>query len=161
MRDQCQRTAKQLVWVGDLSTVYRRIVCLCLQRLFAALSTAIFSSSFYHTDDDCRRAGAGAFCYRCEPDAGAASLDSPRLGGSVLHWHFWSWGWIFPVGSGLLERTTPSRVAIFLSLNPLTAMLLGAALLNEPITPGFVIGLLAVLIGIVMTARPNRADRQS
>ena len=58
-------------------------------------------------------------------------------------------------GSGPWLIPAPPRVAIFLTLNPLTATLLGGAFLDEPITPRFVIGLLAVLAGIVAVHYPE------
>ena len=57
-----------------------------------------------------------------------------------------------------LQNTTPTRVAIFLSLNPLTATFLGWALLDEPITSRFLMGLVAVLVGIIITNRPDGAE---
>ena len=64
--------------------------------------------------------------------------------------------WVFA-----LKNTTPTRVAIFLSLNPLAATLLGWALLAEPLTPRFVIGLIAVLAGIMITNRPDGAELEA
>jgi drug/metabolite transporter (DMT)-like permease len=57
-----------------------------------------------------------------------------------------------------LRTTTPTRVAIFLSLNPLTATFLGWALLDEPITSRFLMGLVAVLVGIIITNRPDAGE---
>lgn len=59
--------------------------------------------------------------------------------GSALAFYLWHWA---------LERTTPSRVAVFGSLNPLAAMLLGLFILSEPITPPFLVGLIFVIGGI-------------
>lgn len=42
------------------------------------------------------------------------------------------------------------RVAVFLSLNPLTATLLGVALLGEPIGSAFIAGGAIVIAGIVV-----------
>jgi drug/metabolite transporter (DMT)-like permease len=47
-----------------------------------------------------------------------------------------------------LERTTPTRVAITITLNPLAAGVFGVFALNEPITLNLVAGLLLVLAGI-------------
>lgn len=47
-----------------------------------------------------------------------------------------------------LQRTTPTRVAITMTANPMAAALLATVLLNEPITISFLIGLVAVLAGI-------------
>ena len=52
-----------------------------------------------------------------------------------------------------LANTTPTRVTIFLSLSPLTAALLGAAFLGEPLTPIFAAGLAAVAAGLWIGTR--------
>ena len=75
----------------------------------------------------------------------SAVLYIGTLGGGIGY-ALWVWA---------LERTSPTRVAVCLTLNPLTATLLGAVLLHEPVTLRFVVGLLAVLIGIVVTNIPE------
>lgn len=72
----------------------------------------------------------------------AALLFLGTLGGAFS---FGLWNWA-------LERSTPSRVAVFITLNPITAVLLGALLLHEAITTRFVIGLAAVLGGILLAS---------
>lgn len=47
-----------------------------------------------------------------------------------------------------LERTTPTRVASTLTLNPVTASALAAVLLGEPVGLNIVVGIAAVLAGI-------------
>jgi len=47
-----------------------------------------------------------------------------------------------------LERTTPTRVASTMTVNPVAAALLASALVGEPITPNLIIGLVAVFAGI-------------
>lgn len=47
-----------------------------------------------------------------------------------------------------LERTTPTRVASTMTVNPVAAALLAGALVGEPITPNLIIGLVAVFAGI-------------
>ena len=64
--------------------------------------------------------------------------------GGALGFALWIWA---------LERSTPSRVAVFLALNPVTATLLGALLMHEPVTLSFVAGLSCVLGGIVLANR--------
>lgn len=59
--------------------------------------------------------------------------------GAAVGYSLWVWA---------LERTTPTRVSLFLALNPLTATLLGAAFLEEPLTGRFLAGFLAVLLGL-------------
>jgi drug/metabolite transporter (DMT)-like permease len=47
-----------------------------------------------------------------------------------------------------LERTTPTRVANTMTVNPIAAGLLATQLVGEPITLNLVIGLVAVFVGI-------------
>jgi drug/metabolite transporter (DMT)-like permease len=61
--------------------------------------------------------------------------------GAAAAYSLWVWA---------LERTTPTRVAIFLTLNPLTATLLGGTFLDEPITSRFLLGLAVVLAGVAI-----------
>jgi drug/metabolite transporter (DMT)-like permease len=56
--------------------------------------------------------------------------------------------WLWSVG---LEHTTPTRVAVTVTLNPVSAMALGAVMLGEPVTLPLVGGLAAVIGGIVLT----------
>lgn len=53
-----------------------------------------------------------------------------------------------------LERTTPTQVAISVTINPITASLIGAVLLHEPLRWSLAAGLLTVLAGIwIATSR--------
>jgi drug/metabolite transporter (DMT)-like permease len=61
--------------------------------------------------------------------------------GGAFGFALWIWA---------LQRSTPSSVAVFIGLNPVTATLLGALLLDEPITLLFVIGMACVLAGIIL-----------
>ena len=61
--------------------------------------------------------------------------------GGAVGFALWIWA---------LERSTPSRVAVFITLNPITAILLGALVLHEPITTPFLVGLVLVLSGIIV-----------
>jgi drug/metabolite transporter (DMT)-like permease len=59
--------------------------------------------------------------------------------GSALTFFLWSFA---------LERTTPTRVAISVTVNPITASLMGAALLHEPLSWNLMTGIVMVFIGI-------------
>ncbi|MBC8088247.1 MAG: EamA family transporter [Phycisphaerae bacterium] len=61
--------------------------------------------------------------------------------GGAFGFALWSWA---------LQRSTPSRVAVFIAINPLTAITLGVLLLDEPVTLQFLIGFVAVAAGIVL-----------
>jgi drug/metabolite transporter (DMT)-like permease len=59
-----------------------------------------------------------------------------------------------------LERTTPTRVASTLTLNPVTASVLAAFILGEPIGLNLVAGIVAVLAGIwIASTEPARRMR--
>ena len=54
-----------------------------------------------------------------------------------------------------LQRTTPTRVAISIAVNPLAAALVGALLVGEVIRWNLSIGIVAVAAGIWIAARPD------
>ena len=56
-----------------------------------------------------------------------------------------------------LSKLTPTQVAVYINLNPLTAMVLGAALLNEQVTGSLVAGFAVVLTGVVLVNWPTQA----
>src|SRR5258706_3104252 len=60
------------------------------------------------------------------------------VGGAVT---FFLWIWA-------LEHTTPSRVAITVTMNPVAAVILGALVLSEPVTWRLLAGLAAIIAGI-------------
>lgn len=47
-----------------------------------------------------------------------------------------------------LQRTSPTRVANTMTVNPIAASLLATQLVDEPITPNLIVGLIAVFAGI-------------
>ena len=59
-----------------------------------------------------------------------------------------------------LERTTPTRVAATLTLNPITASILAVFLLGEPIGANLVAGIAAVLAGIWIASTETRRQPQ-
>jgi drug/metabolite transporter (DMT)-like permease len=61
----------------------------------------------------------------------------------------------FLLWSYALERTTPTRVAITVTVNPIAAGIFGMYALKEPLTMNLVFGLALVAAGIV-TATSNR-----
>lgn len=87
--------------------------------------------------------GFAAHTRTITPSGWAAVLFLGTLGGAV---GFGLWGLA-------LRRSTPSRVAVFLALNPITAIALGVVLLGEPVTGRLVVALLAVLAGIQLATR--------
>ncbi len=59
--------------------------------------------------------------------------------GSALTFYLWAFA---------LARTTPTRVAISVSVNPVAASLVGAILLDEPLSWNLVAGIVTVFAGI-------------
>ena len=61
--------------------------------------------------------------------------------------------WVFA-----LERTTPTRVASTITINPVTASILATILIGEPIGLNLVVGVAAVFAGIWIASTNPRAD---
>ena len=60
---------------------------------------------------------------------------------------YWLWLWA-------LGRTSPTRVTSWIALSPITASVLGAVLLAEPLGTTFLAGLACVAVGIWLAHRP-------
>jgi drug/metabolite transporter (DMT)-like permease len=58
-----------------------------------------------------------------------------------------------------LQRASPTRVANTMTVNPIAAALLATELVDEPITPNLVAGLVAVFFGIWVATTEPRATR--
>ena len=58
---------------------------------------------------------------------------------SGIFFYLWLWA---------LERTTATKVTVFLALSPITAAALGALLLREPVTLPLMLGLACVVVGL-------------
>jgi drug/metabolite transporter (DMT)-like permease len=67
--------------------------------------------------------------------------------GSALTFYLWAFA---------LERTTPTRVAISVTVNPITASLVGAVLLDEPLRWNLVGGIVTVFAGIWIATTTGR-----
>jgi drug/metabolite transporter (DMT)-like permease len=65
---------------------------------------------------------------------------------SGIGYFLWLWA---------LANASPTRVTIFMSLSPLTAGLVGALLLGEPLSWYFATGLAAVIAGLWLGTRPE------
>lgn len=87
--------------------------------------------------------------------APVASFGAPQWGaafylgafGAALTFYLWAFA---------LERTTPTRVAISVTVNPITASIVGAGLLGEPIGWNLVLGIATVFAGIWVATTPGR-----
>src|SRR5579871_4413601 len=67
--------------------------------------------------------------------------------GAALTFYLWAFA---------LERTTPTRVAISVTVNPITASIVGALLLHEPLSWNLVAGIVTVFVGIAIATTPGR-----
>lgn len=68
--------------------------------------------------------------------------------GAALTFYLWAFA---------LERTTPTRVAISVTVNPIAASLVGAVLLGEPLSWNLMAGIVTVFAGIwIATTQPQR-----
>jgi drug/metabolite transporter (DMT)-like permease len=93
--------------------------------------------------------GLGTHTRTISPSGWLAVLFLGTLGGAV-GFGLWSYA---------LRRSTPSRVAVFLALNPISAIALGVFLLGEPITMRLILALVAVLAGINLAVRTPSTPR--
>ncbi len=97
--------------------------------------------------------------------AGALAIAASLTGsaGAILAFNSGAWvaALFLAAGGGALAfvlwvmalaRTSPTRVAVTMTVNPVAAALLARALLEEPITLSFLFGLLTVLVGISIAA---------
>ncbi|EJN05552.1 DMT family transporter [Phyllobacterium sp. YR531] len=64
--------------------------------------------------------------------------------GSALTFYLWAFA---------LERTTPTRVAVSIAVNPISASLVGATVLHEPLGWNLALGTIAVVAGIWIATR--------
>lgn len=67
--------------------------------------------------------------------------------GSALTFYLWAFA---------LERTTPTRVAISVTVNPVAASLVGATLLGESLRWNLLAGIVTVFIGIWIATTQSR-----
>jgi drug/metabolite transporter (DMT)-like permease len=66
---------------------------------------------------------------------------------SGVGYYLWLWA---------LKSSTPTRVTVFLALGPVTAALLGVAILDEPLSLRLALGVGCVTLGLWLAHRPER-----
>jgi len=147
-------------WRGDLLMVGAAL-CMALYSIWSKPFIARSGPISFTT----MAMGVGAAClilmsYWNGSFAAVAAFGMPQwlaatyLGafGSALTFYLWAFA---------LARTTPTRVAISVSVNPVAASLVGAALLHEPLGWNLVAGIVTVFAGIwIATTTGAGADRQ-
>ncbi len=89
---------------------------------------------------------AGEGFFRAPPSFTAAGWTAVAFIGLASSLGYYAWLYA-------LKHATPTRVALFLALGPVVAAGLGAALLGETLTPLFLLGLAAVVCGLVVAHR--------
>jgi drug/metabolite transporter (DMT)-like permease len=80
--------------------------------------------------------------------AGWVALLWLVVAGGFIGVFLWVWA---------LEHTSPSRIAMTVTLNPIAAAALGALLLDEPVTSRLGVGLAAIILGLALANWPVRA----
>ena len=86
---------------------------------------------------------AGEGFYAATPQFSAGGWAAVIFIGVSSGVFFYLWLWA-------LERTTATKVTVFLALSPITAAGLGALLLDEPLTLLLLIGLVCVVLGLCL-----------
>jgi drug/metabolite transporter (DMT)-like permease len=62
----------------------------------------------------------------------------------------------FAMWTAALARLSPTRVAVYINLNPVVAAILGVVLLSEPASPVFLLSFVAVIGGVILVNWPAR-----
>jgi len=91
--------------------------------------------------------GPGGFSLPEFSDAGWLAIIFLGTFGGAIQFSLFTWA---------LRWLQPTRTVIYLTLNPISAVLLGVLLLSESLTPDLVIGLTLVLAGIFVSGLPER-----
>jgi drug/metabolite transporter (DMT)-like permease len=145
-------------WRGDLLMVAGAF-CMALYNVWSRRFNARSSPLAFLTAG----MGAGAACLAILALAGGgfvpASFAAPQWAavvfvgvfGAALNFYLWVWA---------LERTTPTRVATTITVNPVSASLFAALILGEPIGLNLVLGIAAVLCGIWIAATDHKKREQ-
>lgn len=71
--------------------------------------------------------------------------------GGALGYFFWTFA---------LTRLTPTQVAVYVNVNPMVAIILGAVLLAEKLTGVFVVGFVTVVVGVLFVNWPKRLESE-
>jgi drug/metabolite transporter (DMT)-like permease len=145
-------------WRGDLLMVAAAL-CMALYSIWSKPFIARSGPISFTTV----AMGVGVLClvlisYWRGSFAPVAAFEAPQwlaavyLGafGSALTFYLWAFA---------LERTTPTRVAISVTVNPITASLVGATLLDEPLHWNLVAGILTVFAGIWIATTAGRRSK--
>lgn len=110
---------------------------------FAMLASVVFLAVIASGEDwPARLRGLGAAAWEAVAFVGLSS----GIG------YFW---WLYA-----LKHESPTRVTVFLALNPVTAAVLGWAVLGEPLPPQLLAALVLIALGLGLATRPAPAKGQ-
>ena len=59
-----------------------------------------------------------------------------------------------------LTHLTPTQVAVYVNVNPMVAIILGAVLLEEEITGALIVGFVAVVVGVLFVNWPRKIESE-
>ena len=59
-----------------------------------------------------------------------------------------------------LSRLTPTQVAVYVNVNPMVAIILGAVLLTEKLTVVFAVGFVSVIVGVLFVNWPRKIESE-
>nr|WP_256354354.1 DMT family transporter [Variovorax sp. dw_308] len=143
-------------WRGDLLMVAAAL-CMALYSVSArplmARSGPVAFTAF--------AMGVGALCLSAISAWRGGFASVAKLGAAqrwaLLYLGVFGGAVVFILWAYALERTTPTRVAVSITVNPIMAALVGAWLLREPIGWNLVAGLFAVFLGIWIATTRGRA----
>jgi drug/metabolite transporter (DMT)-like permease len=153
LADKLQAGASDAAWLGALAVIGAAAcgaVCSVLYRPYLTRYPTLHVSAF------AMLASVGFLAVMAATEGFFSSW--PRISTS---------GWVAVVFIGLssgvgytlwlwaLRHASPTRVTVFLSLSPVTAALLGALLLAEPLRWMLLAGLACVVVGIWLAFRPD------
>ena len=82
---------------------------------------------------------------------GAALILFLGIFGGAIGYFLWTYA---------LARLTPTQVAVYVNVNPIVAIILGAVLLAEKLTGIFALGFVTVAVGVLFVNWPRRIGRQ-
>ena len=142
-------------WRGDAL-----MLCAAVCMAFYSVWSRPFISRFGPIAFTTMGMGVGAFCLVVASWTGGSFAPVASFGAAqwsaVLYLGLFGSALTFYLWSFALSRTTPTRVAVSITVNPVTAAWVGAMLLDEPIGLHLVAGLVAVALGIwIATTAPG------
>ena len=82
-------------------------------------------------------------------------MPSPLALGAFAYQTLWVVSVTFPVWFALVVRYSAARLSVFTFLAPLFGVAAGHMVLNEPLTPAFIVAVALVAAGLLLVNRPR------